>query len=98
MNAVPPVSIEEPPTGTPLGPGPDDGQQPVDPLPVKRNSIFPLMVDVGAVFALFGLIIGLPLWGSIVGGGMVGVGILIAVTGLTGWLVEARSDFRRMPD
>ncbi len=98
MSAHPPISIEEPPTDTPTGAGPGDDEHGFEPLPVKRNSIFPLMVDVGAVLLLFGLIIGSPLWGPFVGGAMMTVGGLIAVTGLVGWLVEARSDFRRMPD
>ena len=49
------------------------------------------------MIALFGLIIGMPMWGT-AGGVMIGVGITIAVIGLIGWLVEARADFRRMPD
>jgi hypothetical protein len=95
MSARLPTSIDEPPIDTPLGPG--DEEPAFEPPQAKRNSVFPLLVDIGAVIALFGLIIGMPMWGS-AGGVMIGVGITIAVIGLIGWLIEARADFRRMPD
>jgi hypothetical protein len=96
MSAQLPVSINEPPVDTPAGPA--DDERGGEPLHVKRNSIFPLLVDLGAVCAGFGLIIGMPLWGQFVGGAMMTVGITVAVGGLIGWWIEARKDFRRMPD
>ena len=96
MSAREPVTIDEPPIDTPIGP--HDDEPPFEPPRAKRNSVFPLMVDIGAVIALFGLIIGMPLWDDTVGGAMIGVGITIVVIGLIGWFVEARADFRRMPD
>ncbi|HRF49768.1 MAG TPA: hypothetical protein PLC98_19210 [Anaerolineales bacterium] len=90
-----PTLIDEPPTDGPEG---SAGPEIPDVPTAKRNSIFPFLVDLGAVVALFGLFIGQVLWGGLVGWGMMAGGGTLAVVGLIGWFVEARADYRRMPD
>jgi hypothetical protein len=97
MSAItppPPVEVDLRGPQEPGGSGPHE-----EPLPQpKRNSVYPLLVDIGAVMAAFGLIIGGPLWGSTVSAVLIGLGLAIVAFGGFGWWREARADYRRLPD
>lgn len=84
------------------GQGPAGGDGPAEArppgLPARRTSIFPLLLDVGLVMGAFGLIILRPLVGEAVGYTVVGVGVVLAVTALVGWLREARADYKQLSD
>lgn len=64
----------------------------------KRNSIFPLMVDVGAVCFAFGLIILSNMVGPLAGQIAMAVGVFVVVIGLIGWAREARADYKRLSE
>jgi hypothetical protein len=74
------------------GNGNGDGHQHAQPgpLPAKRTSFWPFLMDVGLVLALFGLII--------TGRFLIVIGAVIFVIALLGWLREAREDFSRLSD
>ncbi|MBP7693837.1 MAG: hypothetical protein KA764_18085 [Anaerolineales bacterium] len=67
-------------------------------FPARRNSIFPFLVDLGAVLALFGLIIIKPLYSPLAGNLVLGAGVALVVLALAGWFREARSEYTRLPD
>ncbi len=98
----PPVDVDPRGPYDPDGPGPHEPDEPglhEEPLPQpKRNSVYPLLVDIGAVMAAFGLIIGGPLWGPMVSAVLIGLGLAIVAFGGVGWWREARSDYQRLPD
>lgn len=77
-------------------PAPEPGR-PAD-LPARRNSVFPFLLDLGVVTALFGLIIVGPLFSPLAGQVVLGGGVGLAVFALAGWLREARADYRQLPD
>lgn len=72
--------------------------QPPAGRPARRTSIFPLMLDFGLVLALFGLIILRPVFSELAGNIAIGVGAVIAVIALVGWLREARADYEKLSD
>lgn len=75
---------------------PEPGRPPE--FPARRNSIFPFLVDFGAVLALFGLIIIGPLFSALAGNLVLGAGVVLALTALAGWLREARAEYKQLPD
>lgn len=80
---------------------PPGNTPPVNPealLHTRRNSIFPLLVDVGAVAFLFGLIIVSNLVGPLSGQLVMGLGVLTFIIGIVGWVREARADYQRLAD
>ncbi len=78
----------------PSAPGP---QHPAG-WPKKRNSIFPLLLDLGVVSAGFGLIIVRPLAGETAGVALIGIGLTVAAVGLIGWIYEAVREYRQMSE
>jgi hypothetical protein len=72
------------------GDEPQPPQETPPPMPTKRNSIWPFLLDVGVVLMLFGLII--------FGRFLIVIGAVVFVVALTGWLREARADFSRLSD
>jgi hypothetical protein len=66
--------------------------------PAKRNSVWPLLLDLGLVAALFGLIILRPLIAEWVGNVAIGAGVVLAIIALVGWIREARADYSRLRD
>jgi len=56
----------------------------------RRRSIWPFLLDLGVVLALFGLII--------TGRYLIVVGAAVAVVALFGWIREARAEFSRLSD
>lgn len=81
---------------SPAGPGgpAEDGQ----PLPARRNSIYPLMLDFGLVLAAFGLIIVRPVFSPSAGNVAIVVGAVFAVIALAGWIREVRGEYLRLQD
>lgn len=80
---------------------PPDNTPPVNPealLHTRRNSIFPLLVDVGAVAFMFGLIIVSNLVGPLSGQLVMGLGVLTLIIGIIGWVREARADYQRLAE
>lgn len=71
-----------------------DGQ----PRPARRNSVFPLLLDFGLVLAAFGLIIVRPVFSPLAGNIAIGVGVVLAVIALVGWIREARGEYLRLQD
>lgn len=78
------------------GPG-AGGEAPAGP-PVRRNSIFPFLLDLGVVVGLFGLVIVGPLYNALIGNVVLGLGGLLALAALVGWVREARAEYARTPD
>jgi hypothetical protein len=66
--------------------------------PARRNSIFPFLLDLGVVLALFGLIIIRPIYHALAGDIVLGLGVLLALTALAGWIREARAEYSRLQD
>lgn len=74
-----------------------------DPTPAgpdrpRRNSIFPFLLDLGVVLALFGLVIIRPVYSELAGNVALGAGIILALAALGGWVREARAEYTRTPD
>jgi len=72
--------------------GGDDGgsRRPPFRLVRRRNSIWPLLMDLGLVMALFGLII--------TGRFLIAIGGVLFVVALAGWIREARAEYARLED
>jgi hypothetical protein len=56
----------------------------------RRNSIWPFLLDLGVVMALFGLIIA--------GRPLIAIGGVLAIVSLAGWIREARAEYARLED
>ena len=56
----------------------------------RRNSLWPLLMDLGLVMALFGLII--------TGRFLIAIGGMLFVVALAGWIREARAEYARLED
>lgn len=82
-----PVPPDDRDPGQPLGPAGDSA--PYTP-PARRRSVWPFLVDLGLVMALFGLII--------TGRPLIVIGGLLFVFALVGWLREARAEYRSLAD
>jgi hypothetical protein len=78
------------------GPGPGDPgraepqREPPVPFPARRRSVWPFLLDLGVVLALFGLII--------TGRFLIVIGAVIAVVALIGWIREARAEYSQLAD
>jgi hypothetical protein len=72
------------------GNGSGEGSAPRPGLPSRRNSIWPFLLDLGLVMALFGLII--------TGRFLIVIGGVLFLVALAGWLREARAEYRRLDD
>lgn len=77
------------------GPAPEPG---APELSARRNSPYPLLLDFGVVLALFGLIIVRPVYNPLVGDVAIGLGVVLAVVALLGWIREARAEYARLRD
>lgn len=77
------------------GPAPEPG---APELSARRNSPYPLLLDFGVVLALFGLIIVRPVYSPLVGDAAIGLGVVLAVVALVGWIREARAEYARLRD
>jgi hypothetical protein len=103
---LPPVKVKTPPAKKLGGnghysTGGASGQPSSEPpagWPKKRNSIFPFLVDAGAVTAGFGFIIVRPLAGETIGYALVGLGLSVVAIGVIGWIYEAVRDYRQMSE
>lgn len=98
---MPPARLGGDGAGGQGNPPPADDTPPANPealFHTRRNSIFPLLVDVGAVAFMFGLIIVSNLVGPLTGQLVMGLGALTFVIGLVGWVREARADYRRLAE
>jgi hypothetical protein len=85
--------------GNGRGPGGHNGNgQRPEGFPKKRNSVWPLLVDVGVVSALIGLILIRPMLGELIGNVVIGGGLVLFVVALIGWIREARADYANLPD
>lgn len=71
---------------------------PAPELTARRNSPYPLLLDFGVVLALFGLIIIRPVYNPLVGDIAIGLGAVLAVVALLGWIREARAEYARLRD
>ena len=56
----------------------------------RRRSIWPFLLDLGVVMALFGLII--------IGRFLIVIGAVLAVVALIGWIREARAEYSRLAE
>jgi hypothetical protein len=66
------------------------GRKPED-MHLPGPSLWPFVAPVGLLFILFGLALG-P-FGSLVNVAILGVGLLIAIVGITGWYLEASREY-----
>lgn len=82
--------------GSGRDPGPETGVPPE--LQQRRNSLFPFLLDVGVVLALFGLVILRPVHSPLAGDLAIGAGIVLALAALAGWAREAGAEYRRLRD
>lgn len=75
----------------PSDPGRDEPQReaPVQ-FPARRRSVWPFLLDLGVVLALFGLII--------TGRFLIVIGAVVAVVALIGWIREARAEYAALRD
>ncbi len=65
------------------------GEAPVS-VPARRRSVWPFLLDLGVVLALFGLII--------TGRFLIVIGAVLAVVALIGWIREARAEYAALRD
>lgn len=93
--SLPPRTDSHPPNGSGNGHdhtnghgGPGDDLPPE--FPKKRRSVWPFLLDLGAVLALFGFII--------TGRFLIVIGAVIFVVALAGWIREARADYSSLSD
>lgn len=82
-----PVPPDDRDPGLPAGPA---GSGAAYTPPARRRSVWPFLVDLGLVMALFGLII--------TGRPLIVIGGVLFVFALVGWVREARAEFRNLPD
>jgi len=59
-------------------------------FPARRRSVWPFLLDLGVVLALFGLII--------TGRFLIVIGAVLAVVALIGWIREARAEYAALRD
>jgi drug/metabolite transporter (DMT)-like permease len=84
------------PTGHGRPPQPEG--RPPEGFPRRRTSVWPLLLDVGVVIVLVSLILLRPVAGETVSNVGIGVGAVLFVVALIGWLREARAEYRDLPD